>query len=97
MEGNMTDMASRAHEPSDVEYAEVLFATPLQESDNPGTTQVRAAVLRCIAGHGDDLGWFAERLAQEAGDHPAEAACRMRWALATVRGAFHEGNLALAG
>jgi hypothetical protein len=93
----MTDIAARAHEPSDVEYAEVLFATPLQESDNPGTTQVRAAVLRCIAGHGGDLRWFAERLAQEAGDHPAEAARRMRWARAAVRGAFPDDRLALAG
>jgi hypothetical protein len=93
----MTDMATEPHRPSDVEYAEVLFATPLQESDNPGTTQVRAAVQRCIAEHGGDLRRFAERLAQEAGDHPAEAARRMRWALATVRRAFADGLLALAG
>jgi len=93
----MSDMAPAPHEPSDVEYAEVLFATPLQESDNPGTTQVRAAVLRCLAEHGGDLHRFAERLAQEAGDHPVEAARRMRWALATVRRAFAGGLLALAG
>ena len=93
----MTDMVAGLQEPSDVEYAEVLFATPLQESDHPGTSQVRVAVQRCIAGHGGDLRWFAERLAQEAGDHPTEAAHRMRWALATVRGAFPDGRLALAG
>jgi hypothetical protein len=96
MEATMSEQTAGLHGASDVEYAEVLFATPLQESDNPGTTQVRAAVLRGIAGHGGDLRWFAERLAQEAGDHPAEAARRMRWALAAVRGAIPEGTLALA-
>jgi hypothetical protein len=93
----MTQMAPVPYQPSDVEYAEVLFATPLQESDNPGTPQVRAAVLRCLAEHEGDLGRFAERLAQEAGDHPLEAARRMRWALATVRRAFAGSLLALAG
>ena len=93
----MTQMTPLPPEPSDVEYAEVLFATPLQESDNPGATQVRAAVQRCIAEQGGDLRRFAERLAQEAGDHPSEAARRMRWALAAVRRAFPNGMLALAG
>jgi hypothetical protein len=93
----MTHMAPVPHEPSDVEYAEVLFATPLQESDNPGSAAVRAAVLRCLAEQGGDVRRFAERLAQEAGDHPVEAACRMRWALAAVRQAFAGGLLTLAG
>jgi hypothetical protein len=93
----MNNRAPAPYEPSDVAYAEILFATPLQESENPGSTQVRAAVLRCIAEHGCDLRRFAERLAQEAGDHPAEAAHRMRWALAAVRRAFPEGMLELAG
>jgi hypothetical protein len=90
-------MAPASYNPSDVEYAEVLFATPLQESDDPGITQVQAAVLGCLAEHGGDLRRFAERLAQEAGDHPLEAARRMRWALATVRRAFASGLMALAG
>jgi hypothetical protein len=55
-----------------------LFASTLQRSDEPSTTQVRqavAAAVRQFGGRG-----CAGRVAQEFGDHPDIAALRMRWA-----------------
>lgn len=63
------------------EVAEVLFATSLQPSDHPSPDRVQAAVQQCWTTAGGDRTHFAARLAQEAGDHPEQAASRMRWAL----------------
>ena len=54
-----------------------LFASGLSQSDGPTadelTSWIRAAVRRFgVAG-------CVSRMAQEFGDHPEEAACRMRW------------------
>jgi hypothetical protein len=67
-----------------VDLADVLFASALQESEDPTPIQVRAAIdERLIACRGDCAS-CAERVAQEAGDHPEQYMHRMRWALRTV-------------
>jgi hypothetical protein len=66
--------------------AEALFASTLQPSDRPTAPEVRqavAATLRRLRIQG-----CAAHLAGDFGDHPETAAARMRWALATVRGAY---------
>jgi len=78
------------------QLAEVLFATPLQESDNPAPAQLRAAVQRTWLAAGADAAPFAARLAQEAGDHPEETARRMRWALKTAARSLPASPLPLA-
>ena len=61
-------------------WADALFASMLQRSDEPSAGQVRkaaAAALRAYGGQG-----CAERVAQEFGDHPeteiGRASCRER-------------------
>jgi hypothetical protein len=61
--------------------AEALFASSLQPSDRPGMRQVRAAIAASLLAHRGAAG-CAARMAAEYGEHPEEAACRMRWALA---------------
>ena len=61
---------------------DALFASPLQRSDEPSTTQVRqavAAAVRQFGGRG-----CAGRVAFEFGDQPDLAAARMRWARRVV-------------
>jgi hypothetical protein len=58
--------------------ADALFASPLQRSDQPGARQVRQAIATAIAAYG--VPGCAARVAQDYGDHPDEAASRMRWA-----------------
>ena len=79
------------------EFAEVLFATGLQESDTPSPAQLSAAVCRSWQACGRDCAPFAARLAQEAGDHPEEAARRMRWARGVAERVLGPACLALAG
>ena len=67
-------------------WANALFASTLQRSDQPTAGQVRQAVATAIyayGGHG-----CAERVAQEFGDHPENAVTRMRWARAVVSEVF---------
>ena len=78
------------------EFAEILFATPLQESDNPAPVQLRAAVQRTWLAAGADCAQFAAQLAQEAGDHPEETARRMRWALRAAARSLPATSLPLA-
>jgi hypothetical protein len=63
-------------------WADALFASVLQRSDNPGAGQVRKAVAAAVRAYGG-LG-CVQRVAQEFGDHPEAAADRMRWALAVA-------------
>lgn len=79
------------------EFAEILFATPLQESEHLAPAQLRAAVNRTWIAGGADCGSFAAQLAQEAGDHPEETARRMRWALTAAATTMHRQRLPLAG
>lgn len=66
--------------------ADALFASALQQSDEPTAAQVDQAVTAAIRTHGTR--GCAARVAQEYGEHPETAATRMRWARATVTGAL---------
>ena len=61
-------------------WADALFASVLQRSDNPSAGQVRKAIAAAVRAYGG-LG-CVQRVAQEFGDHPEAAAGRMRWARA---------------
>src|SRR5580693_5293587 len=61
---------------SDV-WADALFASVLQRSDNPSAGQVRKAIAAAVRAYGG-LG-CVQRVAQEFGDHPEAAVDRMRW------------------
>jgi hypothetical protein len=57
---------------------EALFASALQPSDTPAADTVAEAISCTVRKFGID--GCVRRMAQEFGDHPAEAAERMRWA-----------------
>jgi hypothetical protein len=61
---------------TDARYA--LFASALQQSDQPSARLVAAAIDAAIAQFG--LGGCVSRMAEEYGDHPETACERMRWA-----------------
>src|ERR1700746_736259 len=63
-------------------WADALFASVLQRSDNPSAGQVRKAIAAAVRAYGGRGG--AERVAQEFGDHPEVAVNRMRWARAVA-------------
>ena len=63
-------------------WADALFASVLQRSDNPSAGQVRKAIAAAVRAYGG-LG-CVQRVAQEFGDHPEAAVNRMRWARAVV-------------
>ncbi len=63
--------------------AEALFASAVQPSESPSADEVRRAVATTLRRLG--VRGCAGHLAGEFGDHPAAAAARMTWALATVR------------
>ena len=67
-------------------WANALFVSVLQPSQNPGARQVRRAVGAAVRRFGSR--GCAGRVAQEFGDHPDAAAARMRWARQAVAGAF---------
>jgi hypothetical protein len=67
----------------DALQADALFASPLQDSDEPNIKHVRHAIAMALDAYGDT--GCAGRVAQEFGDHPDTAALRMRWARAMVR------------
>ena len=67
-------------------WADALFASTLQRSDEPSAIQVKQAIAAATRAFGD-LG-CAARVAQEYGEHPETAAKRMRWACMAVAGAF---------
>ncbi len=67
-------------------WADALFASTLQRSDQPSAVQVKQAVAAATRAFGD-LG-CAARVAQEYGEHPETAAGRMRWARTAVAGVF---------
>jgi hypothetical protein len=76
-------------------WADALFASMLQRSDDPSAGQVRkaaAAAMRAYGGRG-----CAERVAQEFGDHPEAAVARMRWACGMVGEVFTALGPAQAG
>jgi hypothetical protein len=63
-------------------WADALFASVLQCSDNPGAGQVHKAIAAAVRAYG---GWgCVQRVAQEFSDHPEAAVNRMRWARAVA-------------
>jgi hypothetical protein len=70
------------------DLAQILFASPLQQSDRPTAAHVRGTVSRALSVSGGDCSRYAGYVAQEAGDHPDVYQRRMRWALAVVGEAF---------
>jgi hypothetical protein len=81
------------HPAASVVWADALFASVLQRSDNPSAGQVRKAIAAAVRAYGG-LG-CAQRVAQEFGDHPEAAVSRMRWARA-VAGELSASSSALA-
>jgi hypothetical protein len=66
--------------------AEALFACDLQPSEHPPPGRVRREVTGMLRRYGSV--WCASRMAEEFGDHPEAAACRMAWALRVVHDCF---------
>jgi hypothetical protein len=67
-------------------WADALFASSLQCSDEPSAGQVRQAIAAAIyayCGQG-----CTERVAEEFGGHPETAVMRMRWARAVASRVF---------
>lgn len=67
-------------------WADALFASALQHSDEPSGRQVRQAVAKAIKAYGD-LG-CAARVAQAYGEHPETAVLRMRWVRTVIDSSF---------
>src|SRR5262249_2345082 len=63
-------------------WADALFASMLQRSDEPSAGQVRKAIAATVRAQGSR--GCAELVAQEFGDHPEAAVARMRWARGVV-------------
>jgi hypothetical protein len=74
------------HSAASVVWADALFASVLQRSDNPSAGQVRKAIAAAVRAYGG-LG-CVQRVAQEFGDHPEAAVNRMRWARAVAEELF---------
>jgi hypothetical protein len=66
--------------------AEALFASDLQPSEHPGTALIRGTVTALVFSPGELA--CAAVVAQEYGDHPEAACCRMVWAREAVLDAF---------
>jgi hypothetical protein len=76
----------RYHTTTSAAWADALFVSVMQRSDEPSEDQVRKAIAAAVRAYGDR--GCAERVAQEFGDHPETAISRMRWARAAVDEAF---------
>jgi hypothetical protein len=74
------------------ELAQILFASALQESDDPTPIQIRSTIEHRQLVDGNECGPHCVAcVAQEAGDHPEFYLARMRWALRAVAGAYPSG------
>ena len=76
-------------------WADALFVSVLQRSDEPSGDQVRTAVAAAVRAYGDR--GCAERVAEEFGDHQEAAVARMRWARAAAGAAFGRPELPVTG
>ena len=74
------------HLTSSAVWADALFVSTLQRSQEPSPGQVRQAIAAAIRALGRQ--GCAGRVAQEYGEHPETACQRMRWARATIADAF---------
>ncbi|MFI6244478.1 hypothetical protein ACIBEF_32020 [Micromonospora sp. NPDC050795] len=73
--------------------AEAVFVSDLQPSGCPTPAQIQDAVLYAL--HVHRIGGCAALVAQEYGEHPAEAVTRMRWAVAAVSSAYSRPGLSV--
>ena len=78
-------------------WADALFVSAVQRSDEPRRDQVRKAIAAAVRAYGEQ--GCAERVAQEFGDHPEAAVTRMRWARALAAEAIggREPDVASSG
>jgi hypothetical protein len=67
-------------------WADALFVSVLQRSDEPSVIQARQAITAAVRAYGGR--GCAQRVAQEFGDHPETAVARMRWARAVAGEVF---------
>jgi hypothetical protein len=67
-------------------WADALFVSVLQGSDQPDVGQIREAIATAVRVYGGQ--GCAQLVAQEFGDHPESAVARMRWARAVADEAF---------
>ncbi len=67
--------------------AEALFCCDLSTAEPLTKAQATAAIRGAVRTRGGVRGCACE-VAQEYGDHPREAAARMRWATSTVANLF---------
>ena len=74
------------HPSTSAVWADALFASVLQRSDEPDAGQVRKAIAAAVRAYGGP--GCAQRVAQEFGDHPETAVARMRWACAVASEVF---------
>jgi truncated hemoglobin YjbI len=71
--------------------AEALFASTLSAAEPHDRAVLKAAIAAAVRDYHGVRG-CAEQMAAEFGDHPAQAAERMRWARDAARPlAFHQG------
>lgn len=70
------------------QLAQLLFACPVQPSEQPSPAVIRMALAAQFRLCQGDLGAVLALVAQEAGDHPDSYAARMRWAMRAVGRAF---------
>jgi hypothetical protein len=71
--------------------AEALFVSTLSTAEPHDQAELKAAIASAVQHYGGVKG-CAALMAQAFGEHPAEAAERMRWARrAAVPLAFHQG------
>jgi hypothetical protein len=80
--------STRDHARATAVWADALFVSVLQHSDQPDAGQVRQAVAAAVHAYGGQ--GCAQRVAQEFGEHPETAVSRMRWARDAARQALAE-------
>lgn len=66
------------------ELAQLLFAGPVQPSEQPSPATIRMALAAQFRRCQGDLAAVLAAVAQEAGDHPDCYLARMRWAIRAV-------------
>ena len=79
-------MSNRRPGLTTADKAEVLFASPLQPSDEPTSKQVSNAILNTLRANGGIRGCVS-LVAAEFGEHPDTACRRMQWALGLIKAA----------
>ena len=79
-------MPAMYHSGASTVWADALFVSVLQRSDEPGVIEVRQAIAAAVRAYGGR--GCAQRVAQEFGDHPETAVARMRWARAMAGAVF---------